>query len=100
MAFQMIPVTCAMSVKGVAESEAIGEFEGRVIAVAVRGSGDPVAEAATSDTTPGDDSASVEAMVGWGTTYFLVADEGKPHPVWVAKSDVEQQSVEGAPALD
>jgi hypothetical protein len=50
---------------------------------------DPVAAAAPeSEAAP-----SHEALSGRGLTYFLVADDSKPAPVWVAKGDVEKHAV-------
>lgn len=86
MAFQLAPVSCALHVKGRSDREAIGEFEGRVIAIAMRDT-DPVA-----GTAP--EQVHAEGIDGWGSTYFLVADPRKGQPVWVPKSEVDSHDVD------
>ena len=88
MDFQMIPVSERLEVEGRSEREAIGEFAGRVIAVAFRGGdpvGDPVGDLAAGEV---DSTSAPEGLGGWGTTYFLVADDDHPAPIWVPKEDV------------
>ena len=46
-----------------------------------------------SDPPESEAVPSREALSGRGTTYFLVCDESKPQPVWVAKHDIEKHSV-------
>jgi hypothetical protein len=87
MAFQLIPI-CGLRVEGRSEAPDVGEFSGAVIAMGLQET-DPVAAAAPeSEAAP-----SLEALSGRGTTYFLVCDESKPQPVWVAKHDIERHSV-------
>jgi hypothetical protein len=91
MDFQMIPVSERFEVEGHSDREAIGKFSGRVIAVAFQGGdpvGDPVGDMSASDDAP--DTAEPEGLGGWGTTYFLVADDKHPAPIWVPKDDVEK----------
>jgi hypothetical protein len=84
MAFQLIPIS-GLRVEGRSEAPDVGEFGGTVIAMGVQDT-DPVSAAAPEM----EAAQSQEALSGWGTTYFLVADESKPHPVWVAKHEVER----------
>jgi hypothetical protein len=86
MAFQLIPVS-GLRVEGRSEAPDVGEFAGAVIAMCMQDT-DPVAAAAPET----EAALSREALSGRGTTYFLVCDEGKPQPVWVAKHDVEKHS--------
>jgi len=87
MAFQLIPIS-GLHVEGRSEAPDVGEFSGAVIAMGLRET-DPVAAVAPeSEAAP-----SLEALSGRGTTYFLVCDERKPQPVWVAKQDIEKHSV-------
>ncbi len=94
MDFQMIPVSERIEVEGRSDREAVGEFSGRVIAVAFQGGdpvGDPVGEMETSD--GGGETSEPEGLGGWGTTYFLVADGDHPAPIWVPKDDVEKTTL-------
>ena len=87
----MIPVTERIQVEGRSDHEAVGEFSGRVLAVAFQGGdpvGDPVAD--VENGTDGTMSHQPEGLGGWGTTYFLVADGDHPAPIWVAKDDIEK----------
>ncbi len=84
MLFELIPLSRPLYVEGQSEVPAVGEFRGEVVAIGLRGS-DPVAEAVP---TGQESRPEPEALLGWGETYFLVADSGKPSPVWVAKDDV------------
>ncbi len=89
----MIPVTQRVEVEGQSDREAVGEFTGRVIAVAFRGGdpvGDPVADMAEGE---GAQNAPPEGLGGFGTTYFLVAGGGHPAPFWVPKEDVQRTRV-------
>ena len=87
MAFQLIPIS-GLHVEGRSDAPDVGEFSGAVIAMGLRET-DPVAAVAPeSEAAP-----SLEALSGRGTTYFLVCDERKPQPVWVAKHDIEKHSV-------
>ena len=55
MDFQMIPVTERLEVEGHSDHEAVGDFSGRVLAVAFQGGdpiGDPVASVESSETAP------------------------------------------------
>ena len=97
MDFQMIPVSERVDVEGHSDHDAVGDFAGRVLAVAFRGGdplGDPVPEINDGDGEPAL-SSHPEGLGGWGTTYFLVADGNHPAPVWVAKDDVEKTTVGG-----
>ncbi|HKN93142.1 MAG TPA: hypothetical protein VJU60_02325 [Thermoleophilaceae bacterium] len=86
MAFQLIPVN-GLRVEGRSEAPDVGEFSGPVIAMGVQDS-DPIAAVA-----PESEAAHTrEGLDGRGTTYFLVCDESKPQPVWVAKHDVESHT--------
>lgn len=85
MEFSVVALTQPVDVKGRSDAEGVGDFDGRVIAMALRG-GDPVAEAVPE----GQGDGEAEGLLGWGVTYFLVCDSGKPAPVWVAKGDVEE----------
>ncbi len=90
----MIPVTQRVEVEGESEREAIGQFSGRVMAVAFQG-GDPLGDP-VADLTAGEDDAQTappEGLGGWGTTYFLVADGGHPAPIWIPKEDVQRTRV-------
>lgn len=96
MDFQMIPVSEHIDVEGRSEREAVGEFAGRVIAVAFQGGdplGDPVGEIAPEGN--GATTSQPEGLGGWGTTYFLVADGKHPAPIWVPKDDVEKTTIHG-----
>ncbi len=91
MDFQMIPVSERIEVEGRSDREAVGEFSGRVLAVAFQG-GDPVGDP-VADMTEGEEGAQTsdpEGLGGWGTTFFLVADGNHPAPIWVPKDDVEK----------
>ncbi len=95
MDFQMIPVTERIDVEGHSDQEAVGDFAGRVIAVAFQGGdpvGEPVAEMASGGAHSGTTSAP-EGLGGWGTTYFLVADGEHPSPIWVPKDDVTKTTL-------
>lgn len=92
MDFQMIAVSERVEVEGHSDLEAVGDFSGRVIAVAFRGS-DPVAEPLSGSDPGVDDHASPEGLGGFGTTHFLVCDKNHPAPFWVAKDDVEKTSI-------
>ncbi|HEX2086371.1 MAG TPA: hypothetical protein VHF89_11860 [Solirubrobacteraceae bacterium] len=91
MDFQMIPVLERIEVEGCSDRDAVGEFSGRVIAVAFQG-GDPVGDPVGDLTREQEDAASAppEGLGGWGTTFFLVADDKHPSPIWVPKDDVEK----------
>jgi hypothetical protein len=91
MDFQMIPVTERLEVEGRSDHEAVGEFAGRVLAVAFQG-GDPIGDPVASVTSEGDGAtnSAPEGLGGWGTTYFLVADGDHPAPIWVPKDDIEK----------
>ena len=94
MDFQMIPVSERIEVEGRSDREAVGEFSGRVIAVAFQGGdpvGDPVGEISQGDGN--GETSSPEGLGGWGTTYFLVADGDHPAPIWVPKDDVEKTTL-------
>lgn len=93
MAFQLIPVTSVLEVEGSADS--IGDFRGRVLAIALRDT-DPVASTVLETDRPDADAGTpeTEGLAGWGSTYFLVADVEKPAPVWVAKADVDKHAVD------
>ncbi len=86
MAFQLTPVRQVLHVEG--RSEQVGEFAGTVVAIGIKDT-DPIA--ATSIGAP---NGSTEGLEGWGRTFFLVADENRPAPVWVAKTDVESHRVD------
>ncbi len=85
MEFSVVAVTQAVEVKGQSEAPGVGDFDGRVMAMALRG-GDPVAEAVPE----GQGAGEAEGLLGGGVTYFLVCDPSKPAPVWVAKGDVDE----------
>ena len=91
MDFQMIPVTERLEVEGRSDHEAVGEFSGRVLAVAFQG-GDPIGDPVASVESSEDRAltAAPEGLGGWGTTYFLVADGDHPAPIWVPKDDIEK----------
>ena len=92
MDFQMIPVSERFEVEGSSEREAVGRFSGRVIAIAFQG-GDPLGDPVGQLSEGGDEgaqSSDPEGLGGWGTTYFLVADDKHPAPIWVPKDDVEK----------
>lgn len=84
--FQLVPIGEPLWVEGESELESVGQFSGRVAAIGLRDY-DPV-------TSPVEDRPShafrPEGLEGWGTTHFLVCDESKPAPVWVAKTDVRR----------
>jgi len=90
MEHSLVSMNQPLDVKGRSETTSVGEFSGRVVAMALRG-GDPVAEAVPEGQGAGD----AEGLLGWGVTYFLVCDTGKPAPVWVAKGDVEEHRLAG-----
>jgi len=95
MDFQMIPVPQTVAVEGHSDHEAVGDFSGRVIAIAFQG-GDPVGDP-VGDLSGGEQSgtdAAPEGLGGWGTTYFLVADDNHRSPIWVPKDDVEKTKVD------
>jgi hypothetical protein len=85
MEHSLVAMTQPLEVTGRSEADAVGEFSGRVVAMALRG-GDPVAEAVPERQGTGE----AEGLLGWGVTYFLVCDPNKPAPVWVAKGDVDE----------
>ncbi len=92
----MIPVSERIDVEGRSDRDAVGEFAGRVIAVAFQGGdpvGDPVGDMAKGD---GTTTSQPEGLGGWGTTFFLVADGNHPAPIWVPKDDVEKTTVDGS----
>ncbi len=95
MDFQMIPVAERLEVEGRSDRDAVGEFSGRVIAVAFQG-GDPVGDPVGALTEGEGDgvTSQPEGLGGWGTTFFLVADDKHPAPIWVPKDDVEKTTVE------
>lgn len=95
MDFQMIPVSERIEVEGRSDHEAVGEFSGRVLAVAFQGGdpvGDPVGDLSSGEQHSGGQKAP-EGLGGWGTTYFLVADGEHPAPIWVPKDDVEKTTL-------
>ena len=85
MDLSIVPVMQPLEVEGQSNLEGVGEFKGQVLVMALRG-GDPVAEAVPD----GQGTGALEGLLGWGVTYFLVADVRKPAPVWVSKADVEK----------
>ncbi len=88
MDFQMIPVAERIDVEGHSDRDAVGDFSGRVLAVAFQGGdpvGDPVGDLSKTDAS---ETAQPEGLGGWGTTYFLVADAEHPAPIWVPKDDI------------
>ena len=90
----MIPVSQRLEVEGRSDRDAVGEFAGRVIAVAFRGGdplGDPVADLSSREEEA--QNSQPEGLGGWGTTYFLVADDNHPAPIWVPKDDVQRTRV-------
>ena len=92
MDFQMIPVSERFEVEGHSDRDAVGDFSGRVIAIAFQG-GDPLGDPVPSITEGGGEAAQSsepEGLGGWGTTFFLVADDKHPAPIWVPKDDVEK----------
>jgi hypothetical protein len=90
MDFQMIPVSERVEVEGHSDLEAVGDFSGRVIAIAFRG-GDPVAEPLGAGDAAHD--APTEGLGGFGSTHFLVCDKNHPSPFWVSKDDVQKTSI-------
>lgn len=92
MAFHLIPVTHALEVEGHSESEAVGAFKGKVVAIGLRDS-DPIAGVGAGEPSEEIGRGETEGLLGWGTTHFLVADPDKPAPVWVAKSDVDSHKL-------
>ncbi len=94
MVFDLIPAIHRLEVEGHSDAPAVGEFRGVVLAIGLRAS-DPVG-AAVSEAA--EASEEPEGLLGWGTTYFLVADPNKPAPVWVAKGDIARHHVVDAPA--
>ena len=91
MELSLVALTQPVEVKGHSEAEGVGDFEGRVVAMALRG-GDPIAEAVPE----GQGAGEAEGLLGWGVTYFLVCDDDKPAPVWVAKGDVHEHRLADA----
>ena len=85
--FHLIPATQQLHVEGAGDDGGIGPFEGTVIAIGFRAT-DPVIPANPSEPDP-----AVEGLLGWGTTYLLVADESQPRPCWVPKSAVTRHWV-------
>lgn len=81
--FHLIPVFHDLQVEGKSTSSSVGEFSGRVVAIAVRGL-DPVAAPEPHEDGP----AQPEGLLGWGTTHMLVSDPDRPAPIWVAKEDL------------
>ena len=94
MLFELIPAVHRLEVEGHSDASSVGPFRGVVLAIGLRGS-DPVA-AVTSEEA--EMSEEPEGLLGWGMTYFLVADSDKPAPVWVAKGDISRHEVVDAPA--
>jgi hypothetical protein len=94
MDFQMIPVAERVEVEGHSDLEAVGDFSGRVIAIAFRG-GDPVAEplSAGADADAAGNDSPVEGLGGFGSTHFLVCDKEHPSPFWVSKDDIQKTSI-------
>jgi hypothetical protein len=88
VAFELIPVTHELWVEGQSEGDEIGGFRGSVIAIALRDT-DPLSASVPEDAT----SQSTEGLLGWGTTYFLVADPEREQPVWVEKESITSQKV-------
>jgi hypothetical protein len=91
MVLQIVPVNVPLTVEG--RGEVVGEFRGRVIAIAMSGS-DPVADAGLDNAPPSDEEGGPEGLLGWGSTYLLVCDDRRPAPVWVAKSDLDSHSLD------
>ena len=79
---------------GIAEEGGIGEFRGPVLAIGLRGS-EPLIPA-----QPDGVDRVAEGLLGWGSTHFLVADESKPAPIWVPKSEVTAHRIAGEATRD
>ena len=88
MAFELIPVTQELWVEGESVGDEVGEFSGNVIAIALRDT-DPLSAAVPEEAS----TQSTEGLLGWGTTYFLVADPDRKQPVWVEKESITSQKV-------
>ncbi|MBA3421560.1 MAG: hypothetical protein H0U12_06645 [Thermoleophilaceae bacterium] len=90
MAFELIPVADELWVAGQSGGDEIGEFNGKVIAIAMRDT-DPLSASQPEDASTGH----TEGLLGWGTTYFLVCDSNQGSPVWVAKESVTSHRLGG-----
>jgi hypothetical protein len=89
MAFELIPSPAELWVEGQSDGDEIGEYKGKVIAIALRDT-DPLSASEPEDAASG---GATEGLLGWGTTYFLVSDPDRPSPVWVAKESITKQSL-------
>jgi hypothetical protein len=90
MAFELIPITEELWVEGRSEGDEIGDYRGKVIAIALRDT-DPLSASKPEDAA----TAATEGLLGWGTTYFLVVDPDRDQPVWVVKESITGQQVGG-----
>jgi hypothetical protein len=87
--FHLVALHQPLYVEGLAEEAGIGEFRGRVVAIGLRGS-EPLIPAQPDGSDP-----VAEGLLGWGSTHFLVADESRPAPIWVPKSEVTAHRLDG-----
>jgi hypothetical protein len=88
MAFELIPITEELWVEGRSEGDEIGDYRGKVIAIALRDT-DPLSASKPEEAA----TAATEGLLGWGTTYFLVCDPDRDQPVWVVKGSVTGQQI-------
>jgi hypothetical protein len=88
VAFELIPITESLWVEGQSEGDEVGDYRGKVIAIALRDT-DPLSASQPEDAA----TAATEGLLGWGTTYFLVCDPNRDQPVWVAKESITSQEL-------
>ena len=69
--WQLVPISAELVIEGQDDVRGVGPFRGRVLAMALDG----VPDAGVAD----------------ATTWLLVADDGKPAPVWVGLDAVASQ---------
>ena len=91
--FHLVALHQPLYVEGVAEEGGIGEFCGRVLVIGLRGS-EPLIPA-----QPDGNDPVAEGLLGWGSTHFLVADESRPAPIWVPKSEITAHRLEDGSSM-
>jgi hypothetical protein len=89
MAFELVRAPDGLWLEGHSGGDEIGDFSGRAIAIAMRDT-DPLSAAQPEEAS----TQTTEGLLGWGTTYFLICDQDRPAPVWVAKESVQSHRFE------
>ncbi|HLL86096.1 MAG TPA: hypothetical protein VK387_02160 [Thermoleophilaceae bacterium] len=91
MAFELVGAPDGLWLEGHSGGDEIGDYNGRVIAIAMRDT-DPLSAAQPEHAS----TPTTEGLLGWGTTYFLVCDPNRDAPVWVAKESITSHRFEDA----